>query len=150
MAIKRMLPSVDDAVNDATAASEAAAAPWTKLRGWEAASAPAHAAAAARNAADGEVVRTGADAAGGRRREFEAAVVPTMAVLTDELEAATRWRDEARATLGQERLMVDAAISAEGEGGRRAACGGDLVQLRILLIHSQYNPRPCSPLIIAR
>ena len=38
-----------------------------------------------------------------------------MAVLTDELEAATRWRDEARATLGQERLMVDAAISAEAK-----------------------------------
>ena len=84
-------------------------------RGWEAASAPAHAAAAARNAADGEVVRAGADAAGGRRREFEAAVVPTMAVLTDELEAATRWRDEARATLGQERLKVDAAVEAEAK-----------------------------------
>ena len=115
MAIKRMLPSVDDAVNDATAASEAAAALVDELRGWEAASAPAHAAAAARNAADGEVVRAGADAAGGRRREFEAAVVPTMAVLTDELEAATRWRDEARATLGQERLKVDAAIEAEAK-----------------------------------
>ena len=60
------------------------------------------------------MVRAGR-AAGGRRREFEAAVVPTMAVLTDELEAATRWRDEARATLGQERLMVDAAISAEAK-----------------------------------
>ena len=69
------------------------------------------------------MVRAGADAAGGRRREFEAAVVPTMAVLTDELEAATRWRDEARATLGQERLKVDAAVeeTAKAVGVQLAA-----------------------------
>ena len=33
----------------------------------------------------------------------------------DELEAATRWRDEARATLGQERLKVDAQLAAEAK-----------------------------------
>ena len=38
-----------------------------------------------------------------------------LAVLTDELEAATRWRDEARATLGQERLKVDARMEFEAK-----------------------------------
>ena len=49
--------------------------------------------------------------------------MPTMAVLTDELEAATRWRDEARATLGQERLKVDAAVeeTAKAVGVQLAA-----------------------------